>query len=59
MTDKVFEQICAIKDSGLVNMCSVKEVFELALKMGFDETADLIFASTDAYMHLILTGERE
>ena len=58
MTDKVREQILAVRDTGATNMFDVKAVFELAMQMGFHELADFIFMDTKAYGHFILTGER-
>jgi hypothetical protein len=59
MTDKVFEQILAVRETGKVNMLSLQEVFELALKMNFDDLADYIFSSTHSYVNFILSGQRD
>ena len=59
MTDTVYDQAMAIRATGKVNMFSLQEVFELALQMNFDELADYIFSSTEAYCNFILSGERE
>jgi len=52
MTDKVFEQIYAIKNTGLVNMFAIQDVFELALKKNYDELCNFIFERTDCYTKL-------
>jgi hypothetical protein len=59
MTDKVFEQIMAVRATGKVNMFSLQEVFELALRMDFDDLADYIFTDTHSYVNFILTGQRD
>jgi hypothetical protein len=59
MTDKVYDEIMAIRATGKVNMLSIQEVFELALQMDFDSLADYIFEDTHGYSTFILTGQRE
>jgi len=59
MTDTVYEQIMAIRATGKVNMLAIQDVFELALRMNFDELADFIFLETERYSSFVLTGERE
>jgi hypothetical protein len=38
-------------------MFSAKEVFDIAMEIGFTELADFMFMNTPAYYNLILTGE--
>jgi len=57
MTDKVREQILAIRATGATNMFDTRAVFELAVQMGYNELADFIFMDTRAYSRFILTGE--
>jgi len=59
MTDKVYEQIMAVRATGKVNMFAIQDVFELALQMDFDELADFVFEDTHSYSNFILTGKRE
>ena len=59
MTKKIKEQILKVRDTGLVNMCSVKEVQRVAYDM---ELFDLVLYIEDRpkeYFHFILTGEAE
>ena len=51
------EQVHAVAKTGRTNMFSVKDVFEIAVEMGFGELADFIFTDTKRYSNLILTGE--
>jgi hypothetical protein len=55
----VFDELVALKNTGRVNMLSVKEAFELSLELGYDSLADYIFSSTEAYCSFIITGIRE
>ena len=50
-------QALTVAKMGLCNMFSKQEVFEIATQMRFDELCGLIFAHTDLYGTLILTGE--
>jgi hypothetical protein len=59
ITDTVFEQIMELRKlPDCPNMFDVKAVFELAMKHGFYELADVVFCDTRAYSTFILTGER-
>jgi hypothetical protein len=46
-----------VAKTGRTNMFDSKAAFEIALEMGFDELANLIFMNTKAYSTLIFTGE--
>ena len=56
--DKVFDQIMQVRDSGKVNMCSVKEVQYEAVHMNLYELVNLIEEHPKEYFHFILTGDR-
>jgi hypothetical protein len=49
LTDKIVEQILAVRATAATNMFDAKAVFELA---------DFIFTDTKAYSTFILTGKR-
>ena len=59
MTDKVFEQIMAIRDSGVVNMLSVQEVQRIAYDRDFYELVIYIEEHRKEYWHFIMTGKEE
>jgi len=59
MTDTIIEQIEAIKDTGLVDMESLQDVFKLALELEYDALADFIFSDTDSYNNFIRPDEDE
>jgi len=60
MTDTVYEQIMALrKFPNCPSMFDIRAVFELALEQDFNELADYIFSSTEAYSTFILTGQRD
>ena len=50
-------QAQSVAKTARTNMFSVNDVFEIAVEMGFHELCDFIFAHTDLYSKLILTGE--
>ena len=56
--DKTFEEILKVRDSGKVNMCSVKEVQYEAFHMNLYELVNLIEEHPKEYFHFILTGDR-
>ena len=56
-SEVVKEQCRKVAKTGRTNMFDTKAAFEIALEMGFDELANLIFMNTKAYSNLILTGE--
>jgi hypothetical protein len=51
------EEVKSVAKTGRVNMFSVREVFDIAMEMGFITLCDFIFLNTPAYSNLILTGE--
>jgi len=60
MTDTIFEQIMALRKlPNSPNLFDIRAVFELALEQNYDELADFIFSSTEAYSTFILTGQRD
>lgn len=59
MTDKVREQILAIRDTGLTNMFDLNAVQRIAYEMDFYELVNFIEEEKAAYVRFILTGETE
>ena len=57
MTDKIKEQILAIRDTGLTNMFDVNAVQCIANDMGFFELVVYLEEHRREYAHFILTGE--
>jgi len=57
MTDKIQEQILAIRDTGLTNMFDVSVVQRIANDMGFFELVVYLEEHRREYAHFILTGE--
>lgn len=57
MTDKIREQILAIRDSGRTNMFDVNMVQRIAYESGFYELACYLEEHRGEYCHFILTGE--
>ena len=57
MTDKVHNQILAIRDTGLTNMFDVVAVQRIANDMGFYELVVYLEEKRKEYVHFILTGE--
>lgn len=58
MTDEIFNQIMAVRDTGAVNMFDVRGVSELCDTLDFPELQDYLAKSANEYSHFILTGER-
>jgi len=56
-SEVIKEQCRKVAVTGRTNMFDTKAAFEIAVEMGFNELADFIFMDTNAYCHLILTGE--
>jgi len=54
MSDEIFRQIMAIRDTGRVNMFDVPAVQRMAFESGFC----FIEEHREAYIHFILTGEK-
>jgi len=57
MTDKVKEQILAIRATGLTNMFDTIMVQRLANDMNYYELVIFIEENRKEYVHFILTGE--
>jgi len=57
MTDKVKEQILAIRDTGLTNMFDIHAVQKIAYEMEFYELVNFIEENRSAYVRFILTGD--
>ena len=59
MTDKVREQILAIRDTGYTNMFDLNRVQRLAYERGFYELVVFIEEEKPKYVRFILTGEAD
>ena len=59
MTDKIRDQIMAIRDSGAVNMMNVTQVQRLAFEQGFHELVIFIEDNRGEYIRFILYGDTE
>ncbi len=59
MTDKIKEQILAVRDTGLTNMFDLRAVQRIAYEMDFYELVTFIEEEKAAYVRFILTGETE
>ncbi len=59
MTEKVKEQIMAIRDTGLTNMFDIPMVQRLAYERGYYELVCWLEDHHKEYEHFILTGEAE
>ena len=59
MTDKIKQQIIAIRETGETNMFDVRKVQEIALREGYDELLLYIADNIGAYSRFILTGKEE
>lgn len=57
MTEKIKEQIIAIRDTGLTNMFDTNMVQRLAHEHGFYELVVFIEENRKEYVHFILYGE--
>ena len=57
MTEKIREQILAIRDTGLTNMFDVNAVQRLAYERDFYELVVYLEENRKEYVHFILTGE--
>ena len=58
MSDEIFRQIMAIRDTGRVNMFDVPAVQRMAFESGFYELVCFIEEDRAAYVRFILTGEK-
>ena len=59
LTEKVREQILAIRDTGLTNMFDIPMVQRLAYDRGYYELVTYLEEHRREYAHFILTGEAE
>ena len=59
MTEKIKEQILAIRDTGLTNMFDVNAVQRIAFEMDFYELVAFLEEEKAKYVRFILTGEAE
>lgn len=59
MTDKVFEQILSIRDSGKTNMFDKNMVQRLAFDQGFYELVVYLEYHPKEYVHFIMYGTEE
>ncbi len=59
MTDKIKQQILAIRDIGETNMFDVRKVQEIALREGYDELLLYLADNIGTYSRFILTGREE
>ena len=59
MTEKVKEQILAIRDTGLTNMFDIPMVQRLAYERGYYELVCYPEEHRKDYAHFILTGEAD
>jgi hypothetical protein len=57
MTDKIKDQIMAIRDSGAVNMMNSIQVQRLAFEQDFHELVIFIEESRKEYIRFILYGD--
>ena len=57
LTEKIKEQIFAVRDSGAANMCNMAAVQRAAFDRGFYELVLFIEENRDAYWDFILTGK--
>ena len=59
MTDKIKQQILAIRETGETNMFDVQKVQEIALREGYDELLVYLADNIGGYCRFILTGKEE
>lgn len=56
MTEKIREQISAVRDSGVANMCDTVAVQRAAFERDFYELVLFIEENREEYWNFILTG---
>lgn len=56
LTEKIREQIFAVRDSGAANMCETAAVQRAAFDRGFYELVLFIEENRESYWDFILTG---
>ncbi len=59
MTEKVKEQVLAIRDTGITNLFNLTLVQRLAYERGYYELVCWLEEHRSEYVHFILTGEAE
>jgi hypothetical protein len=59
MTDRVVNQIMAIRNTGATNMFDITRVQQLAYERGYDALVLFLEKHRDAYASFILTGEKD
>ena len=57
MTEKIKEQIIAIRDTGLTNMFDTNMVQRLAYERDFYELVVYLEENRKEYVHFVMTGE--
>lgn len=57
MTDKVKNQILAIRETGCTNMFDITAVQVIAFEMGFYDLVLYLEDCRSEYVHFIMTGE--
>ena len=57
MSDKVREQILAVRDTGLTNMFDINTVQRIAFDAEYYELVNYLEEHRKEYVHFILTGE--
>ena len=57
MSDKVREQILAVRATGLTNMIAVNAVQRIAFDAGYYELVNYLEEHRKEYVHFIFTGE--
>ena len=57
LTEKIREQIFAVRDSGAANMCETAAVQRAAFDRGFYELVLFIEENRESYWDFILTGK--
>ena len=60
ITDKIFEQVLAVRDSGRTNMFSINEVMRVACELELCELVEFLSEKKNhkEYVDLILYGKR-
>lgn len=59
MSDKVREQILAVRATGLTNMFDVNTVQRIAFEAGYYELVNYLEDHRKEYVHFIFTGEAQ
>ena len=57
MSDKVREQILAVRTTGLTNMFDINTVQQIAFDSGYYELINYLEDHRKEYVHFIFTGE--